>query len=328
MHVPLWVWIVTVGGILGLFLFDFISSVRKPHEPSFKEAAFWSAFFVSLALLFGVGLWMVWGAQHGAEYFAGYITEISLSIDNLFVFVTLMTAFAVPKASQQKALLIGILIALILRALFIWVGAAAIAEFSWVFYLFGLFLVYTAVHLTMEFFKEEDANKEYQPGKAVQLLHRILPVTDDYHDQKLLIRIDGRRMVTPLFMVVAALGFTDVLFALDSIPAIYGLTKEPYIVFATNAFALMGLMQLYFLIGGLLKRLIYLGLGLSAILAFIGVKLVLEALHGNTLPFINGGEPLHAIPEIPIWLSIAIIVGTLVVTTIASLIRSRTLERR
>lgn len=323
MHVPLWIWLATIAGIAVLFLFDFIAHVRKPHEPTFKEAAWWSTFFIALALLFGAGLWRVWGPQHGAEYFAGFITEKSLSIDNLFVFVTIMAKFAVPRPYQQKALLIGILIALILRGLFIAAGAAAIAQFSWVFYIFGVFLLYTAVHLTLEFFSKKDAgDEEYRPGPGVRLLQKVLPSTPEYHGQDLFARVNGKWLVTPLFIAVAALGFTDVLFALDSIPAIYGLTKEPYIVFTTNAFALLGLLQLYFLIGGLLQRLVYLGLGLSAILAFIGFKLVVEALHTNNLPFINGGEPLHLVPEIPIWLSMTIIIGTLVVTTLASLIKS------
>jgi tellurite resistance protein TerC len=321
MHVPLWIWLATVAGICALFVFDFYAHVRKPHAPTFKEAAWWSTFFIALAMLFGAGLWAVWGAQHGAEYFAGFITEKSLSIDNLFVFVTIMAKFAVPRPYQQKALLIGIVIALILRGLFIAAGAAAIARFSWVFYIFGAFLIYTAWHLVVEYFRD-DHNDEYQPGPGVRFLQRILPSTPEYHGQNLLARVDGKWLVTPLFITVAALGFTDVLFALDSIPAIYGLTKEPYIVFTTNAFALLGLLQLYFLLGGLLERLVYLGLGLSAILAFIGVKLVIEALHTNNLPFINGGEPIHLLPEIPIWLSMTIIIGTLVVTAVASLVKS------
>lgn len=323
MHVPLWIWLATVAGILALFLFDFVAHARKPHEPSLAEAGFWSAFFIALAVLFGGALWVVWGHERGAEYFAGFITEKSLSIDNLFVFITIMAKFAVPKPQQQKALLLGVLIALILRGLFIAAGAAAIARFSWVFYIFGLFLIYTAGQLSLDFFHRHDRDAEYRPGTGVRFLQNLLPSTDDYHGHRLFARVDSKWRVTPLFIAVAALGFTDVLFALDSIPAIYGLTKEPYIVFTTNAFALLGLLQLYFLIGGLLKRLVYLGLGLSAILAFIGVKLVMEALHENTLPFLNGGQPIHAVPEIPIWLSIAIIVGTLAVTTVASLIRSK-----
>ncbi|WP_040244223.1 TerC family protein [Chromohalobacter japonicus] len=323
MHVPLWVWLATVAGIIALFVFDFVFHVRKPHEPSFKEAAAWSCVFIAIAIAFGAGLWWVWGPQRGAEYFAGFITEKSLSVDNLFVFVIIMSKFAVPRIHQQKALLIGIVIALIMRGIFIAVGAAAIHQFSWVFYIFGAFLLWTAYKLGKESFKDSDEEEEYRPNLAVRLAQRWLPVTNEYHGQQLLAKVDGKRVVTPLFMVIVALGFTDLLFALDSIPAIYGLTREPYIVFTTNAFALLGLLQLYFLLGGLLSRLVYLGLGLSVILAFIGVKLVLEALHENTLPFINGGHPIESIPEIPIWLSMTIIIGALVVTGVASLIKDR-----
>ncbi|WP_353981584.1 TerC family protein [Salinicola endophyticus] len=323
MHVPLWVWLATIAGIAALFVFDFYAHVRKPHEPTFREAAWWSVFFVALAVLFGGGLWWVWGPQHGAEYFAGFITEKSLSVDNLFVFLIIMSKFAVPPAYQQKALLIGIVIALLMRGAFIAVGAAAIAQFSWMFYLFGLFLLYTAVQLMREGAGGHDANEEYEPNAIVRFVQQRLPATDTYDRDRLITVQNGKRLVTPLFMVVVALGMTDVLFALDSIPAIYGLTKEPYIVFTTNAFALLGLLQLYFLIGGLLSRLVYLGIGLSLILAFIGVKLIIEAMHTNNLAFINDGQPLHLVPEIPIWLSMTIIVGTLVVTTVASLIKSR-----
>ncbi|PWW34611.1 TerC/Alx family metal homeostasis membrane protein [Chromohalobacter israelensis] len=323
MHVPLWVWLATVAGIIALFVFDFVCHVRKPHEPSFKEAAAWSCVFIAIAVVFGAGLWFVWGPQRGAEYFAGFITEKSLSVDNLFVFVIIMAKFAVPRVHQQKALLIGIVIALIMRGIFIAVGAAAIHQFSWVFYIFGAFLLWTAYKLGKESFEDSDEEEEYRPNLAVRLAQRWLPATEAYHGQRLIAKVDGKRVVTPLFMVIVALGFTDLLFALDSIPAIYGLTREPYIVFTTNAFALLGLLQLYFLLGGLLSRLVYLGLGLSVILAFIGVKLVLEALHENTLPFINGGHPIESIPEIPIWLSMTVIVGALVTTSVASWIKDR-----
>ncbi|SFH64497.1 TerC family protein [Modicisalibacter xianhensis] len=324
MSVPVWVWLATIAAITALFIFDFAFHARKPHEPTMKEAACWSAFFITLAMLFGVGLWLVWGPQHGSEYFAGFITEKSLSVDNLFVFVIIMARFAVPRIYQQKVLLIGIAIALIMRGIFIALGAAAIAQFSWVFYVFGAFLLYTAVHLARDHFRgKHDVDEPSQPTRIERWAHRWFPATTDYHGNQLFARVDGKRLATPLFFVVVALGFTDLLFALDSIPAIYGLTKEPYIVFTTNAFALLGLLQLYFLLGGLLDRLVYLGLGLSVILGFIGVKLVLEALHTNSIAFINGGEPIHWAPEIPIWLSLTIIIGTLVVTTVASLLRTR-----
>jgi tellurite resistance protein TerC len=323
MSVPAWVWLATIAAIVALFLFDFAFHARKPHEPTMKEAAGWSVFFITLAMLFGLGLWLVWGPQYGSEYFAGFITEKSLSVDNLFVFVIIMARFAVPRIYQQKVLLIGIASALVMRGIFIALGAAAIAQFSWVFYVFGAFLIYTAVHLARDHFRgKHDTDEPNQPTRIERWAHRWFPATPDYHGNRLFARIDGKRLATPLFFVILALGFTDLLFALDSIPAIYGLTKEPYIVFTTNAFALLGLLQLYFLLGGLLDRLVYLGLGLSVILGFIGVKLVLEALHTNNLAFIHGGEPIHWAPEIPIWLSMTIIIGTLVVTTVASLLRT------
>lgn len=326
MHVPLWVWLATIAGIAALFVFDFVFHVRKPHEPTFREAAIWSTVFVTIAILFGAGLWYVWGAQRGAEYFAGFITEKSLSVDNLFVFVIIMAKFGVPKIYQQKVLLIGIVIALVMRGAFIALGAAAIQQFSWVFYLFGALLLYTAYKLSKESFTDQggvDVSAPIGPIRTiVRLTYRWIPATEEYHGNQLVAKINGQRMITPLFIVVVALGFTDLLFALDSIPAIFGLTREPYIVFTTNAFALLGLLQLYFLLGGLLQRLVYLGLGLSVILGFIGVKLILEALHENTLPFINAGEPVSGIPEIPIWLSMSVIVGTLVVTALASWVKT------
>ncbi|KEZ78626.1 TerC family protein [Salinisphaera hydrothermalis] len=319
MDVPVWVWAATIAGIAALLIFDFFAHVRTPHEPSMKEAGGWSIFYVVIALIFGAGLWFVWGHDHGVEYLAGYVTEKSLSVDNLFVFVIIMAAFDVPKAYQQKVLLVGVIIALILRAIFIALGAAAIEHFSWVFYIFGLFLLYTAYTLATSSHEESE---EYEPNLLVRLAQKYLPATDEYNESKLTIVRNGQRMMTPMLIVMIAIGATDILFALDSIPAIYGLTKEPYIVFTANAFALLGLIQLYFLLGGLLNRLVYLSLGLAVILGFIGIKLIIEALHGNELPFINGGQHVSAIPEIPIWLSLSIIVGVLVITTVASLIRS------
>ncbi|QEM82065.1 TerC family protein [Halomonas binhaiensis] len=329
MAVPAWLWLATTAGIIALFLFDFAFHARKPHEPTFKESVGWSIFFISLAMIFGAGIWVFWGPQHGAEYFAGFVTEKSLSVDNLFVFVIIMARFAVPRIYQQKVLLLGIAIALIMRALFIALGAAAIARFSWVFYLFGAFLIYTAVHLARAHFSEtKDDDEGQQPSWIERYARRVIPATSEYHGNRLFARIDGKKLATPLFFVVVALGFTDLLFALDSIPAIYGLTKEPYIVFTTNAFALLGLLQLYFLLGGLLDRLVYLGVGLSLILGFIGTKLVLEALHTNNIPFINGGQPIHWGPEIPIWLSLTIIIGTLVITTAASLLKTHVIDSK
>ena len=319
MSVPLWIWVATVVAIAAILVFDFYTHVRTPHAPSFRESASWSAVYISLALVFGVGLGIVWGWGHGAEYFAGYVTEKSLSVDNLFVFLIIMTRFAVPREYQQKVLLVGVVIALVLRGVFIFLGAAAIAEFSWVFYVFGAFLLYTAVTLARENHDEEKA-ADYKDSLVVRLVRRLLPTTDEFHGDRLTVALHGRRLLTPMLIVMVAIGSTDVLFALDSIPAVYGLTKEPYIVFTTNALALLGLRQLYFLLGGLLQRLVFLSEGLSVILGFIGIKLVLEALHTNEVPFINGGRGVAWAPEIPIWLSMTVILGTLAIATGASLI--------
>ena len=315
------VWVITCSVILGLFIFDFFAHVRVPHEPTFKESASWSAFYIALAIAFGFFIWWQWGGQFGGEYFAGYVTEKALSVDNLFVFTVIMASFAVPRIYQQKLLLIGIVMALIMRAGFIALGAAAIARYSWVFYLFGLFLILTAVKLARESGHEKEVEKE-RDSRIVALVSRFIPVSDAYDRDKFLTKVDGKRAATPLLLALVAIGFTDLLFALDSIPAIYGLTEEPYIVFTANAFALMGLRQLYFLIGGLLDRLVYLSIGLSIILGFIGLKLMLHALHKNTLPFINGGQYVD-VPEISTGLSISVIGVVLLITTVASLIRTR-----
>jgi tellurite resistance protein TerC len=325
MSVDLWVWLVTAAAIVGMVLFDFFAHVRTPHAPSFREAATWSAIYIGLAVLFGIGLGMVWGWGHGTEYFAGYVTEKSLSVDNLFVFLIIMTKFAVPREYQQKVLLVGVVIALVLRTVFILLGAAAIEQWSWVFYLFGAFLVYTGINLAKEKHEPDEVThaEEQKDGLAVRLLKRVVPTTEEYHEDRLTTRIDGKRFITPMLVVMVAIGSTDVLFALDSIPAIYGLTQEPYIVFTANAFALLGLRQLYFLIGGLLERLVYLNKGLAFILAFIGVKLVLHAMHTNELPFLNGGEHIDWAPEISTPVSLGVILGTLAVATVASLVKTR-----
>jgi tellurite resistance protein TerC len=315
------IWVITCLVILGLFIFDFFAHVRVPHEPTFKESASWSAFYIGLAVAFGFGVWWYWGGRYGGEYFAGYVTEKALSVDNLFVFTVIMASFAVPRMYQQKLLLIGIVMALVMRAGFIAVGAAAIARYSWVFYLFGLFLIFTAVKLARESGHEQEVEKE-RDSRIVALVGRFIPISDAYDGDKFLTRINGKRAATPLLLALVAIGFTDLLFALDSIPAIYGLTEEAYIVFTANAFALMGLRQLYFLIGGLLDRLVYLSVGLSIILGFIGLKLMLHALHKNTLPFINGGKYVD-VPEISTGLSISVIGVVLLITTVASLIRTR-----
>ncbi|MGW0175152.1 TerC family protein [Rhodococcus sp. NPDC003322] len=321
MHITPLVWIITCLVILGLFVFDFFAHVRTPHAPTLRESGFWSAVYIGIAILFGLFVMWQWGTGAGGEYFAGYITEKALSVDNLFVFVIIMSSFAVPREYQQKVLLWGIVMALVLRGAFIAVGAAAINAYSWVFYLFGFFLVYTAIKLVKDHGNEAEAEEERE-NRIVSLVRKVVPTTEEYDGDKLVTKIDGRRFVTPLLLALVAIGFTDILFALDSIPAIYGLTKEPYIVFTANAFALMGLRQLFFLIGGLLERLVYLSYGLSIILAFIGVKLVLHALHENTLPFINGGEHV-SVPEVSIAFSLIFIVGVLIVTTVASLLKTR-----
>jgi tellurite resistance protein TerC len=264
-----------------------------------------------------VWTWFFHGSQFGIEFFAGWLTEYSLSVDNLFIFLIIMASFNVPRKYQQEALLIGIILALIFRGVFIALGAVAISQFSWIFYLFGAFLVYTAAKLMRDTEHDDDAE-----NSMVRFARKYLKASDQWDGSRLHTVVNGKRVLTPMILVIIALGTTDLLFALDSIPAIYGLTQEPYLVFTANVFALMGLRQLYFLLGDLLKRLVYLSQGLAFILAFIGVKLVLHALHENTLPFVNGGAPVH-VPQIPTLLSLAVIIVTLVVTTVASLYRTR-----
>ncbi|KQM59713.1 MULTISPECIES: TerC family protein [unclassified Agreia] len=317
------VWLITIAVTIAFFVFEFFVHVRKPHEPSIAESARWSVFYISLALLFGVGIGMFSGWNFGGEYFAGYLTEKALSIDNLFVFLIVMTGFAVPKAFQQKVLMIGIIIALIMRGAFIAVGATLIDNFSWIFYIFGALLLVLAYRQAFSNHESDPAN-----GKIVKFARKLLPITNDYHEDKISVKIDGKRFFTPMLLTIVAIGFIDLVFAVDSIPAIYGLTNEAYIVFTANAFALMGLRQLYFLIGGLLERLVYLAQGLAVILAFIGVKLVFHALHVNELPFINGGEHVEWAPEIPIWFSLVFIGLTITVATVLSLRKTRGDARR
>jgi len=319
MIVEPWVWYLSVGLISFVILVDLIFQVKRPHEPTFKESAIQSTIYVGLALVFTFLVNEVWGAQFGGEYLAGFITEKSLSVDNLFVFLVIFTKFAVPRKLQSEALLVGIVLALILRGIFIYLGAAAIENFSWVFYIFGLFLLYSAALLVWDTLQDDHAD-QVPGGKAVAFMKKHLRSVDEYHGTKLTIIQKGKRYVTPLLFVMVAIGLTDLLFALDSIPAVYGLTNEPYIVFMANAFALLGLRQLYFLLSGLMQRLKYLGVGLSIILAWIGVKLIIHALHKNELPFINGGDYVNSIPEISTELSLGVIITTLVITTVVSLI--------
>ncbi len=320
-----WVWWVTAAVTVAIFTFDLVIVGRRPHEPSMKECSVYLSIYVGLAVLFGLGVYLISGGQYAGEFYAGWLTEYSLSIDNLFIFIIIMSKFAVPRELQQFALMIGIVMALVMRAIFIAVGAAAIDNFSWIFYIFGAFLIYTAWKLAKEGSEDED---EYEENRLVVWVETHFPATQEWHGKALITRENGKRLITPLFIVILTLGTTDLLFALDSIPAIYGLTKEPYLVLTANIFALMGLRQLYFLIGGLLQRLIYLSYGLAFLLAFIGVKLIMHALHENELAFINGGEHFdYPWLEIPIWLSLAVIVGTLAVTAVWSLMASARMDK-
>ena len=312
-------WIITLLIVFGLFLFDFIHASRNPHEVSMREAGIWTVIYVAVALVFGLTL-NFWGPEQTAQavsadggwtlqYLAGYITEKSLSIDNLFVFVLIFSSFAVPRIYQQKVLMIGIMMALVLRLIFILIGAAALARFSWMFYFFGGFLIYSAIKLVTNHGAEGDPSD----NKMVRFAEKIIPTTREYHNGNFFTRIDGRRVATPLFLVMVAIFMSDLLFAMDSIPAIFGLTSEPYIVFTANAFALMGLRPLFFLLDGLLDRLVYLTYGLAFILGFIGVKLLLHAMH----------ESGFDVPEIGTAASLVVIIGALVVTVLASLWKVR-----
>jgi tellurite resistance protein TerC len=315
-----YVWYITVGLLLALLAFDVFIIGRRPHEPSTKESATAIVFYITLALIFGLGVWYFASGRYAGEFYAGWLTEYSLSVDNLFIFLIIMARFQVPRKYQQTALLVGIILALFFRGIFIAVGAAAINQFSWVFYLVGAFLVYTAVQLARH---GQNDDEDYKENVVIRFARRRLNATDEYNGVNLTLVQNGKRLITPMAIVIIALGTTDLLFALDSIPAIYGLTEEAYLVFTANVFALMGLRQLYFLLGDLLRRLVYLSLGLSVVLAFIGLKLVLHALHQNELPFINGGQQISWAPEIPIWVSLGVIILTLGITTLASLRKSR-----
>lgn len=323
MDVHLLAWLGLAALVLVLITVDIVGHVRTPHAPTLKEAAWWSAAYVALALAFGLLVWGAYGARYAGEYYAGFLTEKALSLDNLFVFIIIMNSFRVPRAYQQKALLSGIVIALVLRLVFILIGAALVERFTWIFLLFGAWLLWTAWTQARQGIQEPGGlqDEEYHENSFVRLVRRVFPVTDGFVGQRFLHRHGGRTSMTPLLLVVLALGSADLMFAVDSIPAIFGLTSEAYLVFACNAFALLGLRQLYFLVDGLLERLAYLHYGLAAILAFIGVKLVLHALHENTLPFVNGGRGLEGVPEVGIVASLVFIAATLAVTVVASLLR-------
>jgi tellurite resistance protein TerC len=303
-------WALTIGVIVGLLALDLILGTVRPHAVGFKEATAWSVFYIAVAIIFGLVFASVSGWDYGTQYFAGYIVEKSLSVDNLFVFVIIMSTFAVPEKYQQKVLTFGILIALVLRVIFIVLGATLLSAFSFMFLVFGLLLVFTAVQL----FRHRDEDPSVEDNALVRATRRILPVSEDYVEGKLVTRLDGRKVVTPLFIVLIAIGSTDLLFALDSIPAVFGVTEEAYIVFVANAFALLGLRALFFLVKGLLDRLVYLSTGLALILAFIGAKLMLHWAHTDVST---------AVPEISTPVSLVVILVVLVVTTVASLIKVR-----
>ena len=308
------VWGVTIVLILALLAFDYFFHIRKAHVPTLKEAAVWSSIYVGAAILFGIAVLVFGGPSMGSEYFAGFITEKALSVDNLFVFLVIMASFRVPREDQQKVLLFGIVFALIARTAFIFLGVALINSFSWIFYVFGIILLITAGNLL----KPEDSGDDEADNFIIRLARKFLRTSQHYDGDKLFTVENGKRVLTPMLLVMVAIGGTDLLFALDSIPAIFGLTQNPYVVFTATAFSLMGLRQLFFLLDGLLDRLIYLSYGLAAILAFIGVKLVLHALHENTLFFINGGNHVPVF-EITTGLSLTVIIGVLAITIFASL---------
>ncbi len=308
------IWGITIAVIVALLAFDYFFHIRKAHVPSLREAAIWSALYVGIAIVFGILVLVFGGTAMGSEYFAGYITEKALSVDNLFVFLIIIASFKVPREDQQKVLLFGIVFSLIARTGFIFLGAALINSFAWVFYVFGLILIITAGNLLKPSHGGDEAD-----NFIIRMAKRFFHTTDYYDGDKLFTLQNGKRALTPMLLVMVAIGGTDILFALDSIPAIFGLTQNVYIVFTATAFSLMGLRQLYFLIDGLLDRLIYLSYGLAAILAFIGVKLILHALHENNLPFINDGNPVPVI-EISTGLSLTVIIGVLILTVVASLV--------
>lgn len=317
-----WAWGILALVAIGLVALDFLGHARRPHPPTAAEAARWTLFYVGLAAIFGVGIWLTNGWVYAQEFYAGWAMEWSLSVDNLFVFILILKAFRVPRENQQKALLFGIVIALLLRLVFILLGAALVARFSWVFFIFGVWLLWTAFSQVKETATGGGEDEEYEENAFIRVVRRVLPITDGFIGDRMLYRHGGRTYLTPLFVVVLALGSADLMFAFDSIPAIFGITSQAFLVFACNVFALMGLRQLFFLVDALLGKLVYLGYGLGVILSFIGIKLILEALHANKLPFINGGRGAEWAPEISVSVSLGVIVVTLMITVIASLVRS------
>lgn len=322
--IPAWFEIGSLAVVLVILAADIFLSFRRPHIPSTRESALWIGFYVLLALVFAGLLFVIGDADHAGEFVAGWLTEYSLSIDNLFVFLLIMSRFSVPRKNQQEILMVGIVIALVLRGIFILLGAQLIENFSWIFYLFGLFLVYTAAN---QAFTSHDDEKENE-NRLIAFLRARMAFSDEFDGAKLRTVVNGKKVLTPALIVFIALGTTDLVFALDSIPAIFGITTNPFIVFAANLFALMGLRQLYFLLGDLAEKLVYLKYGIAAILAFIGVKLFFHALHGNEVPFINGGHGVEWAPEISTAVSLAFIVIAMAVAVLASVITLRRDARR
>ncbi|WP_165067189.1 TerC family protein [Marisediminicola senii] len=328
-ELPLAFEVVSIAVLVAILAVDLLLVIRRPHVPHIRELGLWVAFYVGLALVFAVLMYFVGGPEHAGQFVAGWLTEYALSVDNLFVFLVIMSRFSVPAKLQQEVLMIGIVIALVLRGIFILLGAQLIENFSWVFYLFGAFLLVTAFRqaFTSEESLDEQNTEESRNNVVVRFIMKRVPTTTEFHGSKIRTTVDGRRVFTPMLIVFLAIGSTDLLFALDSIPAIFGITTSAFIVFTANIFALMGLRQLYFLLGGLLDRLVYLHYGIAAILAFIGIKLVLQAMRDNQLGFINGGEPIEWVPEIGTVASLGVIVGAVAIATIASLIKSGRDER-
>ncbi len=309
MNVSLTTWFIVIGAILALIVVDLLTVSRKPHEVKFKEAATWSIFYIAVAIGFGVWVWQSAGSQFGTEYFAAYLVEKSLSVDNLFVFIIILAQFKVPSIYHQRVLMFGVLLALVLRGIFIAVGAAALAAFSFTFVIFGAILIWTGVGL----FKHWDEDPSPEDNALVKVIRKRIAMTDEFHGSKAFTKVNGKRIATPMFLVMIAIASTDLLFALDSIPATFGVTQEPFLVFAANAFALLGLRALYFWLKGLLDKFIYLSLGLSIILMFIGVKLIMTYLH----------EVWYDVPKIPIVVSLLVIALILIISTVASLVKSK-----
>jgi tellurite resistance protein TerC len=323
LQLPLWFEVTTITVLILIVVGDLVLAYRRPHIPSTRESGIWVAFYVGLALVFAVLMFFVAGADHAGQFVAGWLTEYSLSIDNLFVFVIIMARFAVPRRYQQEVLMVGIIIALVLRGIFILLGAQLIEHFSWIFYLFGAFLLYTAVRQAFE----GSAEKDDKENVVIRLLRRRVHITKEFDGAKVRTVVDGKKVFTPIIIVFLAIGSTDLVFALDSIPAIFGITTSAFIVFSANVFALMGLRQLYFLLGDLIDKLVYLKYGIAVVLAFIGVKLVAHALHENELPFLNGGRPIAWAPEISTIVSLGVILVSMALATAASLIKLR-IDRR